>query len=510
MENILIRKISLLILLYAFIINCSCTKKEDEAKVLINGVTDITTTSVKVAGEILDLGPGITDHGHIWSLIENPTIADSKTSLGPITNTGTFQSTIDGLTSNTIYFVRAYVIAGNKTIYSPTTIKFTTPGEGPVSDFKAAPTIISMGESVLFSDQSTGSPTSWNWSFGDGTISTDQNPVHAYSTPGKYSVILTTTNSFGTDIEIKNEFITVNGSPPMAAFTASQTTISTGQNVMFSDQSTNSPTSWSWIFGDGGTSNSSNPSHIYTSSGIYTVILTVTNQFGSNSETKVNYITVNIGDIIFNPNLSYGSVTDIDGNNYRTIQIGNQLWMAENLKTTRFNDGTDIPLVINGITWTQLTTPAYGWYDNYKEKYEAAFGALYNGYVIDIMSNGNKNVCPVDWHVPTDDDWTSLTTFLGGEDIAAEKLKETGNTHWTGPDAGGTNESGFTALPGGTHSNSYYEGLFTGIGLVGQWWSSTNYDLIPPLWYRAMDSGSTLIRDNVNKKLGISVRCIKD
>ena len=128
------------------------------------------------------------------------------------------------------------------------------------------------------------------------------------------------------------------------------------------------------------------------------------------------------------------TVVDIDGNTYDVVTIGTQTWMAENLKTTKFGDGTEIPL----ITGTEVPkTPAYFWYDDIPSNGDT-YGALYNWYVLDTRVNGGKNVCPTGWHVPSDTEWTVLTDFLGGEIVAGDKLKEEG-----------TDGVGFKALMGG-------------------------------------------------------------
>lgn len=164
------------------------------------------------------------------------------------------------------------------------------------------------------------------------------------------------------------------------------------------------------------------------------------------------------------------NVTDIDGNIYHTVQIGTQIWMVENLKTTKFNDGTTIPLVTDNIAWSKLTTPAYCWNKNI-ENNKDTYGALYNWYAV----NTGK-LCPKGWHVPTDNDWTILANYLGGETYdnknieskTGGKLKESGTIHWSSPNEGATNETGFTGLPGG--SRAYYKGDFNEIGTMGDWW----------------------------------------
>jgi uncharacterized protein (TIGR02145 family) len=207
------------------------------------------------------------------------------------------------------------------------------------------------------------------------------------------------------------------------------------------------------------------------------------------------------------------TVTDIDGNIYNTITIGTQVWMAENLKTTKYNDGTALPNVTDNTAWSALTTGAYSDYSNTPGN-STTYGRLYNWYAVDnnaatkVASNGGKNVCPADWHVPGDAEWTTLTTFLGGEAVAGGKLKETGTTHWPGPNTGATNETGFTALPGGYRDPG---GQYYNIGRIGFWWSSTEYSATYA-WLRLMYGDYAVVDSSryYEKPVGFSVRCIKD
>ncbi|TFH65051.1 MAG: PKD domain-containing protein [Candidatus Zixiibacteriota bacterium] len=164
----------------------------------------------------------------------------------------------------------------------------------PVAAFSGTPTSGTYPLTVAFTDASTNSPTSWAWTFGDGGTSTLKNPSHTYTAAGTYTAILTATNAYGSDSETKTGYITVtapNTNPPVAAFSGTPTSGNVPLTVAFTDASTNTPTSWAWTFGDGGTSTLQNPSHTYTAEGTYTVVLTATNAYGSDSETKTGYIT---------------------------------------------------------------------------------------------------------------------------------------------------------------------------------------------------------------------------
>ena len=163
----------------------------------------------------------------------------------------------------------------------------------PTAAFSGSPTSGDAPLTVSFTDESTGSPTSWSWDFGDGGTSTAQNPSHTYSAAGTYTVTLTATNSCGSDDAVRTDYITVNACvAPTAAFSGSPTSGNAPLTVSFTDESTGSPTSWSWDFGDGGTSTAQNPSHTYSAAGTYTVTLTATNSCGSDQAVRTDYITV--------------------------------------------------------------------------------------------------------------------------------------------------------------------------------------------------------------------------
>jgi len=210
---------------------------------------------------------------------------------------------------------------------------------------------------------------------------------------------------------------------------------------------------------------------------------------------------------VINSDGKTGTLTDIEGNKYKIVKIGNQWWMAENLRTKMYNDNTPIPLVTDNSSWISLTTPAYCWYNNDKAANENTYGALYNWFTVNASSNGGKNVCPTGWHVPSDNEWTTLIMHLGGESVAGGKLKEIGISHWNNPNTGATNETGFSALPGGLRSNNGTYGYINGFGL---WWSSTEIDTYNARNRNLFSDNSAVYPFDYDKKIGMSVRCIKD
>ena len=202
-------------------------------------------------------------------------------------------------------------------------------------------------------------------------------------------------------------------------------------------------------------------------------------------------------------NFNFILCRDADYNIYSIVTIGTQTWMAENLKTTKYNDGSAITPITDAATWTGNSTGAYADYLNLA-LYSTTFGRLYNWYA--IGSTNAKNACPTGWHMPSNADWGTLSTNLGGASVAAGKLKETGVNNWVTPNAA-TNESGFTALPGGYRDQS---GAFHYISSNGMWWTATE-GAAGATWayyYNMLNSTTNLTSADIDKHNGMSVRCI--
>jgi len=210
------------------------------------------------------------------------------------------------------------------------------------------------------------------------------------------------------------------------------------------------------------------------------------------------------------------SISDIDGNSYRTITIGSQTWMRENLRTSRYNDGTAIPELTLEAQWTN-STPGWCWYQNDPFK-NPDYGKLYNWYALSPTTNGNKNVCPEGWHVPTDLELTDLLDTLDPADVnpnhtnvqstvAGGKMKHVGNEYWIDQHILDSNESGFTQLPSGFRSNV---GPFFNIGTAAYLWS-VDEDSEFQAWSRWISTTQPSVsRSATNKRHGLAVRCLKD
>jgi uncharacterized protein (TIGR02145 family) len=225
--------------------------------------------------------------------------------------------------------------------------------------------------------------------------------------------------------------------------------------------------------------------------------------------------TTNVGELIACTPL-FGTVTDIDGNTYQTVIIGNQEWMAENLRTGTYSDGTTIPNVTEDTVWTELNSGAWSNYDHSPGN-DATYGKLYNGYA----AADPRNVCPLGWHVPTDAEWQQLESALG---MPTDQLGQSGVVRgsaqnvggklkatilWAAPNTGATNESGFSALPGGSRNGG--TGNFQFLVSNGYWWTATAYGA-EYSWYRYLGGSANagIHRFSQPKLQGFSVRCVRD
>jgi uncharacterized protein (TIGR02145 family) len=210
-------------------------------------------------------------------------------------------------------------------------------------------------------------------------------------------------------------------------------------------------------------------------------------------------------DSVHNPAISYGSLTDQEGNIYKTIIIGTQEWMAENLNVQTYRNGDTIITNQDDLTWSNsLSTQVGAWayYDN-DSLNGCPYGKLYNWFAVADA----RNLCPEGWHVPTDAEWFSLSDAFGGQTLSGGKLKNTESTYWQSPNTGATNESGFSGLPGAYRETS---GPFYEIGYVGCWWTSSSMGG-SSAWSRELRFASgSLFRSESSKRYGYAVRCVKD
>lgn len=315
------------------------------------------------------------------------------------------------------------------------------------------------------------------------------------------------------DTELKDEEISTEVSIPVLSTNEvsaiSKTTVTSGGNITSDGGATISERGVCWSTNQtptitdsktsDGTGVGSFESSItgLTSNTTYYIRAYATNSKGTGYGVAKTFKTLDGG------NSNDSTLTDIEGFSYKIVKIGNQIWMAENLKTTKYHNGNVIPNITNDTEWSELRTGALCDYKN-TPSYSEIYGRIYNWYAVETGI-----LCPTGWHIPTDSDWSKLINYIGGQYDAGGKLKETGTTHWASPNEGATNEIGFTALPSGTRD--YYAGEFSeNSNFSGYWWSSSEYDSIYA-YLRYVDCGfSDMLRNTIRKGEGLSVRCIKD
>ncbi len=543
----------LTVMWFLLLIIHTCERFEPDPLLLVktDGISGISAISCSATGTIIHLGKGgATEHGFVWSKVQNPTIqVETRVQLGSKSTTGKFSETLSGLSAGTTYNVRAYATDDNGTVYGDekqfTTLSPSIPTLTTSSISGITETSAQSGGSVTDDGGSTVTARGVCWSTSQNpTISnsktTDGSDVGSFTSSmtglscgTTYYVRAYAINSAGTGYGTQVSF--KSGACPLNLPTVTTTAISSitetsarsGGSVTDDGGSTVTARGVCWSISQNPTISNSkttdgNGTGSFTSSltGLssvttYYVRAYATNSVGTAYGDEMNFKTW------------YGSVTDYDGNIYPTVLIGSQTWMAENLKTTRYADGSTIPLVEDTSAWNALTTTdkAYSWYDNSTSNRDT-YGGLYtwaaamNGAGSSSSNpSGIQGVCPSGWHLPSDEEWKELEMYLGMSQAEADdigwrgsdeggKLKEAGTTHWYDPNIGATNESGFTALPGGLR---YDGGSFINLGYYADFWTATE-DAASYAWYRGLSyDGADVLRLNYYyKNYGFSVRCVGD
>jgi uncharacterized protein (TIGR02145 family) len=494
-------------------------------------VSSITLTTAVSGGNITaDGGSAVTARGVCWAITANPTIASAKTTDGP--GTGIFVSNLTVLLPGTTYHVRAYatnsagtaygadltftttsVVVPTLTTTAVTAITATTAASGGTITADGGAAITARG--VCWATTTAPTILSSVTSNGTGTGSFVSN-LTALLPGTTYYVRSYATNSAGTAYGNEITFATTAATPTLTTTAVTGITISTatsGGNITDDGGGAVTARGVCWAItasptiANSTTSNGTGtgifPSNLtgLTSGTTYYVRAYATNSAGTAYGNQQTFRTTN----------ETGTVSDVDGNTYATVRIGTQWWMAENLKTTLYNNSTPIPNVTSNTIWSTLSTAAYCWFNNDGTTYKPWYGAMYNWFAV-----ATGNLCPTGWHVPTDGEYATLELFLGMTQLQVDtygwrgidqgtQLKNTSG--WTS-NGNGTNTSGWTALPGGYRWAA--DGSFNDLTNLSYWWTSTE-DAATTAWYRRLDATNVGVYKAVTeRRAGKYVRCIQD
>jgi len=495
----------------------SCEKKATTPAVTTSAVTSITTTSAVSGGTVTDDGgASIIAKGVCWNISDKPTIENNKTAES--STTGSFTSTLSQLGPGTTYYIRAFATNSAGTSYGES-ITFKTLGDKPVSQTNSVSNItinsatlkgtinpnllrttvafewgtsISYGNTII----ATGSPFS-------GSTSSDVSIDLTGLTPGTtYHFRITATNDLGITNSDDMQFTTLGQLPAVGSVTAVENKYSAIVNGSVNPNylSSNVVFEWGLTTDYGNTvSPAQNPITGNISQNVsielsglslgttYHFRIKVSNQLGTAVSDDKSFITL-------------APITDLEGNVYDVVRIGTQVWTVQNLNVTRYSNGDPIENITENSTWNTLTTAGYCDYNNIPSN-STVYGKLYNWYAV----NDSRNLCPTGWHVPIDLEWGVMLNLYGWDNATGGKLKETGIIHWSYPNTGATNESGFTALPGGARYSTGY----TGITEYGNWWGASRPDFLIQIglfYYKS----SFMAWSFSDKTMGLSVRCLKN
>jgi uncharacterized protein (TIGR02145 family) len=488
-----------------------------------SAVTEYTSTTAKIGGSVINNGGfEVSQRGVYWGVKPNPRLTGTKLELG--TGDGAFSRTVTGLSRSFTYYVIAYATNLKGTSWG-SEINFSTQPEvarvitttiSNITGYSAriGGTISSDGGTAITEKGiywgTSATPLTGGTKVAMGSGSGDFSDSLASLNPGtKYYIMAYAVNSIGASYGEIKSFTTLGNIPEVRnlAYTGlSATGITLKGLVSSNDLSTivvfeygTTTTYGQTIVPAKSPVSGNNDTVAVNITGLVPLTLyhsriKATNDMGTVYSNDLTYTTVITG--------IAGTVSDFEGNSYKTIGIGYQQWMTENLRAVKYNNGTAVPPVKNDSIWAQLSGPGYCWYAKDSLAGYMSYGALYNWYTIN-----NGQLCPTGWHVPSNDDITILVNYLGGAGEAGGILKETGTAHWNSPNTGATNKYGFTALAGGKR---LADGSFDFMKVEANWWSSTEYSTINSSNLTIQFNYSNSFQAYTNKKIGMSVRCVKD
>ena len=488
-----------------------------------NAAADLTPTSATLGGVVVDSGGfAVTQRGLYWGTVANPRTNGTKLVIG--SGIGAFSQSFTNLERAVTYYAVAFATNIKGTAFGEE-INFSTQPELP-SVFTTSISKVEAYSATVGGNVSEGGGADvtergvyWGTSpdaqttgtklvvgSGTGSFASDLTGL----TPGvTYYAKAFATNSVGTAYGEEKSCLTLGSAP--AATTLAQTNLSTTTVTLNGLVDANElSTVVSFEYGTTtayGTTISVAESPATGSADTVTAAIT-----GLTSNTTYHFRVKAVNDIgtAYGGDSTFttvitgipGTVSDNDGNTYQTIGIGYQVWMTENLKTRKLNDGTAIALVDKDTSWAKLTTAAYCWYGNDEATNKNSYGAVYNWYTINTTK-----LCPSGWHVPSDDEFSSLVKYLGGASKAGGLLKESGLSHWNSPNTGASNQYDFKAVGGGMRLD---DGRFDFVKVEGGWWSSTNYSDLNGAYLYMLFNYSNSFQGYTNKKYGKSVRCVKN
>lgn len=522
-----------LFLLVAVISIFSCEKVEElkMPTVYTREVSEVTALTAISGGDITDdAGSTITARGICWSTETDPTITDSKTLDGA--GGGTFSSTLTDLLPNNTYFIRAYATNANGTGYGMTLSFTTLDGVSSITTGDASEITATTAQIVSNINDDGGSEVTSRgvcWSLSENP-SINDNYTSDGSGLGSFTSNLTelvpgnnyyarayATNNVGTSYGNQISFATLDG--VIAITTAEVTSITevsavSGGNVIDDGGAEVTARGIVWSISENPTL-SINSGYTEDGSGLgeFTSHLT-----GLVEKTKyyVRAYATNVYGVVYGNQISFetpvadgttGSVV-YQGYTYQTVYINNREWFAENLRTTKYEDGTDIPNVTDRFAWKELNSGAYCWKENDEIINKEAYGALYNWYAVE-----NGGLCPIGWHVPTNTEWSDLLDYVGGISTAGGRLRGTrtepdAHPRWNSPVLGAYDVYGFSAYPGGGLAD--WDGAIIETGFAGYWWSSSVADVLNSFFAVTYYTHESMSVSYAKKWYGFSVRCIKD